>query len=84
MVNENQHGVLRTSVPDAAAAGQFLLGGTTPVNRMGYGAMRITGPGIMGPPADHDEAIRVLRRAIELGVNFIDTAIRTDRTSRKS
>jgi hypothetical protein len=44
MVNENQHGAFRTSVPDAAAAGQFLLGGTTPVNRMGYGAMRLSGP----------------------------------------
>ena len=42
--------------------------------RLGYGAMRITGPGIWGPPADHDEAIRVLRRTRELGINFIDTA----------
>jgi aryl-alcohol dehydrogenase-like predicted oxidoreductase len=74
MVNENQHGVLRTSVPDAAAAGQFLLGGTTPVNRMGYGAMRLSGPAIMGPPRDHDEAVRVLRRAVECGVNHIDTS----------
>ncbi|MFI1993078.1 aldo/keto reductase [Actinoplanes sp. NPDC020271] len=49
------------------------LGGKT-VNRLGYGAMRITGPGIWGPPADHDEAIRVLRRSVELGVTFIDTA----------
>src|SRR3954469_20960447 len=52
----------------------FELGGTTTVNRLGYGAMQLTGPGIWGPPRDHDEAIRVLRRAIELGVNFIDTA----------
>jgi pyridoxine 4-dehydrogenase len=44
------------------------------VHRMGFGAMRITGPGIWGPPDDHDEAIRVLRRAVELGVDFIDTA----------
>ena len=44
------------------------------INRMGYGAMRITGDGIWGPPKDHDESIRVLRRAVELGVNFIDTA----------
>ena len=58
----------------ATRAGTILIGGDLPVNRMGYGAMRITGPGIMGPPADRDEAIRVLRRAIELGVNFIDTA----------
>jgi pyridoxine 4-dehydrogenase len=49
------------------------LGGRS-VNRLGFGAMRITGPGIWGPPQDHDEAIRVLRRAVELGVTFIDTA----------
>ncbi|HET7348758.1 MAG TPA: aldo/keto reductase, partial [Acidobacteriaceae bacterium] len=54
-------------------AGQFNLGGLT-VNRLGYGAMRITGKGIWGPPADRDAAIRTLRRAVELGVNFIDTA----------
>ncbi|MGL5911894.1 MAG: aldo/keto reductase [Phycicoccus sp.] len=52
----------------------FTLGGETVVNRLGYGAMRITGPGIWGPPRDHDEAIRVLRRVRELGVTFIDTA----------
>jgi aryl-alcohol dehydrogenase-like predicted oxidoreductase len=52
----------------------FLIGGDLPVSRLGFGAMRLTGPGIWGPPADHDEAIRVLRRAVELGVNFIDTA----------
>ncbi|GGP63110.1 aldo/keto reductase [Saccharothrix coeruleofusca] len=52
----------------------FLLGGDLRVNRLGYGAMRITGPGIWGPPADRDAAIAVLRRAVELGVNFIDTA----------
>jgi len=50
------------------------LGGDLTVNRMGYGAMRITGKGIWGPPRDKDEAIRVLKRAVELGVNFIDTA----------
>jgi aryl-alcohol dehydrogenase-like predicted oxidoreductase len=50
------------------------LGGELIVNRMGFGAMRITGPGIIGPPADRAEAIRVLRRAMELGINFIDTA----------
>ncbi|MEV4346317.1 aldo/keto reductase [Actinoplanes sp. NPDC049596] len=54
-------------------SGTIELGGKT-VNRLGYGAMRITGPGIWGPPADHDEAIRVLRRSVELGVTFIDTA----------
>jgi pyridoxine 4-dehydrogenase len=53
---------------------EFSLGGDLTVRRMGFGAMRITGHGIWGPPKDHDEAIRVLRRAVELGVNFIDTA----------
>jgi pyridoxine 4-dehydrogenase len=48
--------------------------GDLTVNRMGFGAMRITGPGIWGPPADRDECLRVLRRAVDLGVNFIDTA----------
>ena len=52
----------------------FTIGGDLTVNRLGYGAMRITGKGIWGPPADHDESIRVLQRAVELGVNFIDTA----------
>jgi aryl-alcohol dehydrogenase-like predicted oxidoreductase len=52
----------------------FTLGGDLTVNRLGYGAMRITGEGIWGPPQDHDESIRVLKRAVELGVNFIDTA----------
>ena len=54
--------------------GTFALGGNLTVNRLGYGAMRITGPGIWGEPKDRDEARRVLQRAIELGVNFIDTA----------
>lgn len=56
-----------------ADAGTIELGGKT-VNRLGFGAMRITGPGIWGPPKDHDEAIAVLRRAVELGVTLIDTA----------
>jgi aryl-alcohol dehydrogenase-like predicted oxidoreductase len=50
------------------------LGDELTVNRLGFGAMRLTGPGVWGPPADRDECIRVLRRAVELGVNFIDTA----------
>ncbi|HEX7124998.1 MAG TPA: aldo/keto reductase [Thermodesulfobacteriota bacterium] len=58
----------------ASRAGTLTLGGDLVVNRMGYGAMRLTGPGIFGPPADRDEAKRVLRRAVDLGVNFIDTA----------
>ncbi|MFD0998625.1 aldo/keto reductase [Ohtaekwangia kribbensis] len=52
----------------------FRVGGDLTVNRLGYGAMRITGEGIWGPPADKAEALRVLKRAVELGVNFIDTA----------
>jgi pyridoxine 4-dehydrogenase len=58
----------------AAASGTFALGGDLAVHRLGYGAMQITGPGIWGEPADRAEAIRVLRRAVELGVTFIDTA----------
>jgi pyridoxine 4-dehydrogenase len=58
----------------AAASGTFLLGGDLPVTRLGFGAMRITGPGIWGDPPDHGVAISVLRRAVELGVDFIDTA----------
>ena len=58
----------------AAAAGTFVIGGDLTVNRMGYGAMRITGPGIWGPPADKNAALATLRRAIELDVNLIDTA----------
>jgi aryl-alcohol dehydrogenase-like predicted oxidoreductase len=54
--------------------GEFQIGGDLAVARLGYGAMRITGPGIWGEPANRADAIRVLRRAIELGVNFIDTA----------
>jgi aryl-alcohol dehydrogenase-like predicted oxidoreductase len=60
--------------PSAAAAGTITLGGELTVNRMGFGAMRLTGNGIWGAPADRDECRRVLRRAVELGVNFIDTA----------
>ena len=58
----------------AAAAGRFTIGGDLSVNRMGYGAMRITGPGIWGPPADKQAALAMLRKAIDLGVNLIDTA----------
>ena len=59
---------------NAAASGTFALGGDLLIHRLGFGAMRITGPGIWGDPQDPEEAQRVLRRAIELGVNFIDTA----------
>jgi len=58
----------------AAAAGSITLGGDLTVNRMGFGAMRLTGKGIWGPPKDPAKAMRVLQRAVELGVNFFDTA----------
>jgi pyridoxine 4-dehydrogenase len=58
----------------ASEAGTIDVGGDLTVNRLGYGAMRITGNGIWGPPADVDNALNVLRRAVDLGVNFIDTA----------
>jgi len=57
-----------------AHSGSFLLGGDRPVYRLGFGAMRLTGKGIWGEPRDHGEAIAVLRRALELGINLIDTA----------
>ncbi|WP_205473862.1 aldo/keto reductase [Nocardioides sp. SYSU D00038] len=58
----------------AAASGTFAIGGELPVVRLGYGTMQLTGPGVWGPPEDHDEAVRVLRRAVELGITFFDTA----------
>ncbi len=58
----------------ASAAGTFMIGGDLTVNRLGYGAMRITGKGIWGPPADKNAALATLRRAVELEVNLIDTA----------
>lgn len=63
-----------TTQQPALEAGTITIGGDLTVNRMAYGAMRITGEGIWGPPKDHDEAIRVLKRCLELGINFIDTA----------
>ena len=65
---------MTTETLNAAQSGTFLLGGDLPVHRLGFGAMRITGKGIWGPPKDHAESLAVLRRAIELGVNLIDTA----------
>jgi pyridoxine 4-dehydrogenase len=67
---------MKTSVENlpAAASGTVSLGGELAVNRLGYGAMRITGDGVWGPPKDPAAAVAVLRRAVELGVNFIDTA----------
>jgi pyridoxine 4-dehydrogenase len=65
---------LRMTTTNAAASGTFAIGGDLTVNRLGYGAMRITGEGIWGEPKDIEGAKKVLRRAVELGVNFIDTA----------
>ena len=76
-MNATQASVRVTGAPkrlSAADAGEFLIGGNVRVHRLGFGAMRITGKGIWKEPQNRDEAIRVLRRAIELGVNFIDTA----------
>ncbi len=64
----------KTTSLSAASSGKLSLGGELTVNRLGFGAMRITGDGVWGPPKDPATAIAVLRRAIELGVNFIDTA----------
>jgi len=64
-----------TSTTDVATqSGTFSIGGDLPVVRLGYGTMQLTGDGIWGPPRDHDEAIAVLRRAVELGITFFDTA----------
>jgi pyridoxine 4-dehydrogenase len=63
-----------TSPADAAAAGTIEIGGDMVVRRMGFGAMRVTGNGIWGEPPDEDQAVATLRRVVELGVNFIDTA----------
>jgi len=62
------------SIPNAAKSGIFKIGGDIEVNRLGFGAMRITGPGIWGEPSDRVEVLKTLRRLPELGVNFIDTA----------
>jgi pyridoxine 4-dehydrogenase len=58
----------------ATESGSFTLGGDLPINRLGFGAMHLTGAGVWGEPKDPNEAVRVLRRAVELGVTFIDTA----------
>ena len=58
----------------ARKSGTFKVGGDIKINRLGFGAMRITGPGIWGPPADREEALRTLRRLPELGIDFVDTA----------
>jgi pyridoxine 4-dehydrogenase len=72
-MSNHKFGVEKIEAP-AKKSGEFLIGGNLRVTRLGYGAMRITGNGVWGEPADRAEAIRVLRRAVELGINFIDTA----------
>jgi aryl-alcohol dehydrogenase-like predicted oxidoreductase len=65
---------MTTQVQPAKASGEFSIGGKLPVTRLGYGTMQLTGPGVWGEQKDPDEAVRVLRRAVDLGVNFLDTA----------
>jgi pyridoxine 4-dehydrogenase len=71
---QNDKPSVQRNEPSAKKSGEFLIGNDRRVTRLGFGAMRITGEGIWGEPADRAEAIRVLRRAVELGINFIDTA----------
>jgi aryl-alcohol dehydrogenase-like predicted oxidoreductase len=63
-----------TQAQPAKASGEFSIGGKLPVTRLGYGTMQLPGPGVWGEPKDPDEAVRVLRRVVDLGVNFLDTA----------
>src|SRR5713101_8478595 len=70
----NQELAVQRNHAPAEKAGEFLIGNDLRVTRLGFGAMRITGDGVWGEPADRAEAVRVLRRAVELGINFIDTA----------
>jgi pyridoxine 4-dehydrogenase len=65
---------MTTQAQPAKASGEFSIGGKLPVTRLGYGTMQLPGPGVWGESQDPDEAVRVLRRAVDLGVNFIDTA----------
>ena len=75
VIDHKQRNVMsKTQTISAAASGTLTIGGDLTVNRMGYGAMRITGPGIWGPPADKTAALATLRRTIEFDVNLIDTA----------
>jgi aryl-alcohol dehydrogenase-like predicted oxidoreductase len=71
---QNDTPSVQRNEPPTKKSGEFLIGNDLHVTRLGFGAMRITGEGIWGEPADRAEAIRVLRRAVELGINFIDTA----------
>ena len=72
-MSNHKFAVQRSQAP-ARKSGEFLIGNDLRVTRLGFGAMRITGDGVWGEPPDRPEAIRVLRRAVELGINFIDTA----------
>lgn len=65
-------------------AGTLTLGGDITVNRLGYGTMQLTGPGVWGSPRDPASAVRLLKRVVELGVNFLDTAMRTARRPSKT
>ncbi len=65
---------MTTQAQPAKASGEFSIGGKLPVTRLGYGTMQLPGPGVWGDPKDPDEAVRVLRRVIDLGVNLLDTA----------
>src|ERR1700712_2921466 len=65
---------MSTITPIAAQSGPFAIGGSTPVHRLGFGTMQLTGPGVWGPPADRAAAVAVLRRVVDLGVDLIDTA----------
>src|ERR1700733_15002442 len=65
---------MTTQAQPAKASGEFSIGGKLPVTRLGYGTMQLTGPGVWGDPKDPEEAVRVLRRSVELGVTFFDTA----------
>jgi pyridoxine 4-dehydrogenase len=71
---QNQKSTVERNQAPARKSGEFLIGNDLRVTRLGFGAMRITGDGIWGEPTDRTEAVRVLRRAVELGINFIDTA----------
>jgi pyridoxine 4-dehydrogenase len=71
---ENRKTAMQPAPALAKSAGEFLIGGDLRVTRLGFGAMRITGDGVWGEPSNRVEAVRVLRRAVELGINFIDTA----------
>src|SRR5438128_12549436 len=71
---QNHKSAVQRNQALAKKSGEFLIGDDLRVTRLGFGAMRITGDGIWGEPADRAEAVRVLRRAVELGINFIDTA----------